>query len=187
MCNGKFWPEWSKIAKFGIEPQTMHPISHSKFQVIISKALSFRANFLFFRRWLSSSGFSGSCSNLSNLFFWFQPASPSLCCHISDVILLCCIAEKTWKTCSIHKQNVNMASGPKKPHGELSPLCGYLQDITDIKHSVKGTPYFLATLQTSEKECRKLVCFAMDQRAFMVEASQTMLAVQITNYTMSPG
>ena len=48
MCNGKFWPERSKIAKFDIEPQTMHPISHSKFQVIISKALSFRANFLLF-------------------------------------------------------------------------------------------------------------------------------------------
>ena len=79
-----------------------------------------------------------------------------------------------------------MTSPAKKPRAELSPLCGYLQDITDIRHSVKGTAYFIATLQT-EKECRKLVCFAMDQRAFMVEASQTMLAVQITNYTMSPG
>ena len=80
-----------------------------------------------------------------------------------------------------------MSSPAKKLRAELSPLCGFLQDITDIRHSVKGTAYFIATLQTSEKECRKLVCFAMDQRAFMVEASQTTLAVQITNYTMSPG
>ena len=96
MCNGKFWPEWSKIAKFGIEPQTMHPISHSKFQVIISKALVFRANFLFFHRPI-----------LSIFFFWYngifcspiqflllvqwniltnqidQPATPSLWCHIT--------------------------------------------------------------------------------------------------------
>ena len=38
--NGKFRNEWSKMTKFNIEPQTTQPISHSKSQVIISKALA---------------------------------------------------------------------------------------------------------------------------------------------------
>lgn len=58
-------------------------------------------------------------------------------------------------------------------------VVGFVQSVENIKVSQRGSRYFQAVLQTGHDEFHRLVCFAADKRAQLLQSAACKQAVKL--------